>query len=782
VDGLDEELVDNRLGRLAGVAAFVLMVTRLGRLLDSSLEAPEWQMVMIASAVLGGIVWWLLGQTISNRRIVMVVFALAGVALFLRISAPATLALGIVPTTETFAALGAEVSQALDLIRFGVAPVFPTSGIVAILAVVMWVTGALYVWGATRGPTIAMILPSFGLYLQFAVMDRLPAGPIWMAAAAGVIALSITAIGIERRTESGRMRDLDGRPIARRAGSTALIIAVTIALGSVALADNAATLVPQNGNMSWRYGGGYGPGFGGVTFDRLADLQQSIIRRSNAVLFRATLDPEAPPANQIHWRMESLDSFDGTAWRPSASRADFYEPGVGGGDPEYAYRGTTREITQRVQIVELRSQVIPTAGVGQFFRSDSVNVSGFQITPDGSAIFQPELDAGDEYEVQAVLAMNNDDLGALATRSDGSLSPLFANASEAGASSIEPGAPPGDVTLPPDIERFVDLPPEMPTGITQTARQQTAGATTPFEAAWLLQHWFRDSGDFTYSTDVSTGHANLDLEAWLSDSSSLNYRVGYCEQFAAAMAVLGRSVGIPSRVVWGFTPGTVEEQADGSEVVVVRDNNAHAWVEMWMDGFGWVKFDPTPRADGALPESMTAEFDPEPFLPPPGEINPGNLERPGFFDDSLSGLDGIDDSDLGEDDGSGLQVGWIWLVVPIVALLLGLIPLLKSMRRRRRLRRLRQGDITAAWEEIVDRLADLGRPVPAHQTPIEFARSTDRSLLPLANSYSAAIYGNRNGRGHETDLVNIENWIKIRFDGGERARAVFNPKSLIDRD
>jgi transglutaminase-like putative cysteine protease len=781
MDGIDEELVDNRLGRLAGAAAFALMLTRLGRLLDSSAEAPEWLLIMIASAFLGGVIWWLLNQALSNKRIVIGLFVLGGAALFLRISASPTLLVGFLPTGETLDALGREIVLAMELIRFGVAPVFPAPGIVAILSIVMWVTGALYVWGATRGSSIAMVLPWFGLYLQFAVMDRLPVHQGWMMAAAAVITLAVVAIGIERRQDTGRMRDLDGRPLARKAGGMALIVALIVAMGSVAAAVNASSLVPMNGNLNWRYGGGYGAGFGGVAFDRLADLQQSIIRRSNSVMFLATLDPDAPPPNEIYWRMESLENFDGTAWRPSASQADFYEPGVGGGDPEYAYRGTTQDITQRIRIVELRSPVLPTAGVGQFFRSDSVNVSAFQITADGSAIYQPELDEGDEYEVQSVLPLNGHDLGALATRSDGTLSPLLANASEAGVFDIEPGQPPGDVTLPQDIERFVDLPEEMPSGITEMARSETSGATTPFEAAWLLQHWFRDSGEFSYSTDVSTGHASLDLEDWLTEPTSINYRVGYCEQFAAAMAVLGRSVGIPSRVVWGFTPGRVEQQPDGTDVVVVRDNNAHAWVEMWMDGFGWVRFDPTPRGGGVLPESVTSGFDPEPFLPAPGDPSAAILDRPSFLEDSLDRSDLAGDIDVGAGSGaSGLGL-WVWLTVPILALL-SLIPLLKAIRRRRRVQRLRRGDITAAWDEIVDRLADLGKPVPSHQTPLEFARSTDRVLLPLATSYSAAVYGNRNGGADESDLATIENWIKLRFEAPERALAIFSPRSLIDRD
>jgi transglutaminase-like putative cysteine protease len=770
--------MDNGIGRLAGAAAFALMLARLGRLLDAGPEAPDWQLIMIASAFLGGVIWWLLGQTVSNKRVVIGVFALAGLALFVRIAAPATLLAGFLPSTETPGALAAEMGQTLDLVRFGVAPVFPTSGVVAVLALLMWVTGALYVWGATSGPTIAMVAPSLGLYLQFAVMDRIPGGPVWLGAVAIVIALALAAVGIERRQEAGRARDVEGRPLARRAGGMALVLVALIAGGALFVADTASSLVPASGNIRWRYGGGYGPGFGGVTFDRLADLRQSIIKRSNQVVFRATLDPNAPPAEEIYWRMESLDLFDGTAWRPSASRADFYVPGVGGGDAEHAYRGTTQEVTQRVRIEGLRSQVLPTAGVGQFFRSESVNVSAFQITPDGSAVYQPELAEGDEYLVQSVLSLQDQDLGSLATLADGTLSPLFASAAEAGATTIQPGAPPGDLNPPDDIERFTELPDDVPTALSRLARRQTSGARTRFEAAWLLQHWFRDSGEFTYSTDVSTGHDFLDLEAWLTDPESTNYRTGYCEQFAAAMAFLGRVVGIPSRVVWGFTPGTVDQQGDGTEVIVVRDNNAHAWVEMWMDGFGWVRFDPTPRADGTLPDSVTSEFDPALFLPEPGE-GATTLDQPVFESQFEEGLGEVDS---GTGGGPGFRFTWMLVALPLVALLLVSIPAIKSVRRRRRIRRLVDGDITAAWDEIVDRLADLGSPVPSYQTPLEFARGTDRALVPLASSYSAAIYGNRTGLGHVSDLTHVETWIKQSFEGKDRALAALNPRSLIDRD
>jgi transglutaminase-like putative cysteine protease len=774
MDGDHEGIMDLGLGRLAGLAAFVLMLLRLGRLIESGGDAPAWQLIMIAGAFLGGVIWWLLSQTLSSRRTAVVTFAVAGMVLFMRIAVPDTLAGGFLPTLETFPALGRELAQAMNIIRFAVAPVFPTSGIVAILSMLMWINGGLYIWGATSGPTAAMVLPSLALYLQFAVMDRIPAGRGWMGVAAIVIGLAIASVAVERRSDAGRVRDLEGRPLPRRSGPMAFVLAIFVAFGSLVLADRASPLVPSHGNIQWRVGSGYGPGVGGVSFDRLADLQQKLISRSNAVVFTATFGADAPPANRIYWRMESLDVFDGEGWRPGRAAPDFYQPGRAGGDPAHAYRGSTQTISQRVRIDALRQEVVPLAGIAERLESDNLNTSSFQIGTDGSVLYQAFLDQGDEYQAVATLARQDQDLGALAS-SNGELSPLFAAAAADGTFTASPGQPEGDISRPENIDSFLQLPEDLPAEIAAAAFRQTSGAQTDFERAWLLQHWFRDSGDFTYSTNVTTGSGSLDLENWLTDSTSQNYRIGYCQQFASAMGVLGRALGIPSRVVWGFTPGTVTT-VNGQEIIEVRDNNAHAWVEMWMDGFGWVRFDPTPRGDGALPTSVTSGFDPVAYLPDPDVVAfPGQSANP-FLGDDAPGF-----SDDAGTPGDGASTGdfTLWaLVVPVVIVLIGFVPLLKSVRRRRRMGRLREGDITAAWEEIVDRLDDLGTPVPAHQTPLEFATATDRSLIPLARTYSAAVYGDINGLAREEDLESVERWLRMRYEGGKRTRAAFNPKSL----
>ena len=81
------------------------------------------------------------------------------------------------------------------------------------------------------------------------------------------------------------------------------------------------------------------------------------------------------------------------------------------------------------------------------------------------------------------------------------------------------------------------------------------------------------------------------------------------EQMGFTRAVLARELEIPSRVVWGFTPGDVADNG----VITVRDTNAHAWVELWIEPYGWFPFDPTPRAE-------QTGFDPQPGDRVPPEI------------------------------------------------------------------------------------------------------------------------------------------------------------------
>ncbi|HJQ76960.1 MAG TPA: DUF3488 and transglutaminase-like domain-containing protein [Acidimicrobiia bacterium] len=777
-----------RIGQLAGFLGFVLAIGRLGKLLQTGPQQPQWQLILVASTFLGAVAWWLLTQFTTSRSIRLTMLALGGALLVMRIAAPETLFAGILPTGETVSTLGAEMDLAWRTIRRGVPPVVAGPGLLAILATLMWGVGALYSWGSSGGPAAATFAPSLIVYFQFAVFDRVEAGLGWISASSIALGLAIVALAMERRRETGRARDSDGRPTGRRSIVMAGVMATVLAVGAATVADSASAVVSEYGNAPWRGGGGggYGSGDGGISFNRLVGLRQRVLNRSDEPVFVATLGPGAPPANEIYWRVETLDQFDGTEWERSDFSLFQYQPGRPLANESDVYQGPTSDFLQRVRIANLVTDVAPTAGVPveihDLAGDGARRPAEFQVLSDSAIVAQGGLREGDEYEVRTLLADRDADLGVLATGEDGELTPMFAAAAAAGAFPHEPGTTDEATVAPADLDRLTVLPEDIPTPIRNLARSLTLRASSDFEAVWMLQSWFRDSGEFEYSIDVETGHSALDLEAWLTDSTSLNFRTGYCEQFAAAMAVMVRFLDIPSRVVWGFTPGSVEAQSNGSEVVVVRDTNAHAWVEVWLEPYGWVQFDPTPRAEWtgfeSQPPSITAGFDPSEFLPEvtPSEVLPGPEIPAGEIE---GGPDFVDpDSPAG-----ARSAPRFWLIGILAgALFLGAIPLAKRIRRRRRLARIRAGDITAAWDEIVDRLTDLGEPVPASMTPMELARSTDHSLLPLAISYSSTVYGGRTGQARESDLHGVEWWIERTYQGSRRARAAMSLRSLRPRD
>ena len=135
----------------------------------------------------------------------------------------------------------------------------------------------------------------------------------------------------------------------------------------------------------------------------------------------------------------------------------------------------------------------------------------------------------------------------------------------------------------------------------ERARAVTRRARSPYAAAVALEAWFRSTGGFVYDEQPPLGANIPPLVSFVTESKR-----GYCQHFAGAMALMLRYLGIPARVAAGFTSGKYE--AERGEWVV-RDRNAHTWVEVWFPRYGWLPFDPTPgrgRLTGAYSGSSPA--------------------------------------------------------------------------------------------------------------------------------------------------------------------------------
>ncbi len=767
-----------RWSRLAGAAVLATALFELDRVLRPPAGAAAWQLAMVFAAALGA------ALTLVTRRVWTALAANLGLyaLVALRIAAPTTLRFGLLPTVDTWDTLRSELTVGFDLIRLGVPPITPVAGLVVLLAAVFWGLGAITAAGLRAGRTVVALGPGLLFLMQLTIIDPLPTSWAWRLWIAALVAGVIAAVAADRRLANSRPLPTQGRSTLRelpRSPALTALVAVALALG---LSRAAQPLIPQEGFLDWRSHTAIGGGIlVGVSYNLFTGIQQKLVSQSDTPVFTARIDGEVDP-RQVYWKLITLEDFDGDNWFPVPRAAHDIASGLAE-DPELAFFGPTKAVTADVQIAALQQNYLPVIYSPQWVGSDTALFEeSALIRDDGSVRFDLVTWPGLTYEEIAIVPQP--DVEALASAA-GRLTPIFQEAADQGVFSGAP-KPTAETRSPSDIDRFLDLPAIEPI-IRTTARELTAEGGSAFEKGLLLEAWFRDPTVFTYSVDIDPGHTSDNLADWLFTTDAPSYRTGYCEQFATAMAVMARSIGIPSRVVVGFTPGDVA--ADGT--ITVRDKNAHAWVELWMSKQGWVRFDPTPRGDGVNPSTQSSVgFDPREYIPPPPEPIEGSDDVatattvPNFDEPTTVPL-----GPLSGDD-APLPRAPIEIITPARLVALGLlivagfVPFVKAWRRRRRLHRLSEGDITAAWLEIIDRLSDLDFDVSEAYTPLELASAFDRSMVPLAAAVTEALYrptGPHEGVDVETAeqaFREVEQIIRVRWPSQTRLRARFRLRSL----
>jgi transglutaminase-like putative cysteine protease len=735
---------------LAGGASIAFAYLGLNRLLRPTVEGPQWQLVVLAGLALGALITW---AAVSYRLATIWVVALNVVAFGLtavRFTTPETTVF-VFPSRESVRIMGAELTRATDIIQNGVEPVVPIIGLVVIVTAVFWSLGALLVWGLLKGHPLVGLIPPLVVALQFATVDRNPTSLALVAMFTVLVGASAMAVNVDERDRgAGRMAHPGEWPSPRHNSpspvATALLVGTIVAaVIAVGVFDRA---VPADGTVAWRTSSGLTGGFyGSVAYNPFVSIQKGLVGQTETPLFTAQLDGDVDPAD-VYFRMLSLETYSNGKWFADDSQLSPLEDDEWE-DPDQAYLGPTERLSADVSILALQMEWLPApyAPIAAESEDRTVDTAIRVRTTDASLVYKGGRTYTEmEYAVTADIPQL--DPGALATGIDGELSPLFAAAAE----DEEVPDPVPDLERRQLDERYLALPDDLDSEVIGQTALLTANLGTAFEKGLALELWLRESGGFTYDTNVSAGHTPETLAAWLFDDSPENidnYRRGYCEQFATSMAVMARAAGVPSRVVLGFTPG--EDLGDG--VVLVRDKNAHAWVELWVPTQGWVRFDPTPRGDAVNPRTYNALEEDMGFavttyleqIPEePVSSNDGGGQQ-GFPIEGRDPLEGPGFVGIGGNSGFGSGLpSWLTIVLPIIilaALVVLVIPLAKWWRRRRRMKRLEDGDVSAAWEEIVTRLTDLGTPPDPARTPVEAAADVDEAMQPLALVYSRVVYG-----------------------------------------
>jgi hypothetical protein len=267
------------------------------------------------------------------------------------------------------------------------------------------------------------------------------------------------------------------------------------------------------------------------------------------IVLRVEFPSRPPPDFQaLYWRGRSYDRFDGVRW----SRSDRVGPSLA---PPAWYAAWGSDLSEQ-------------------------HIYGASLDARVLFALHPTVDIEATSDIQPVI----DNVGDI--HYWGSAAPAYTVRSILGrpAPTELRSAPEGFIPAPRYFLQLPDMPPE----VLALGDSLLSDHSTAFDKAQVLVDWFQ--AEFEYTLELPGTPREATLEHFL-----LRRRAGHCEYFSTAMAVLLRAQGIPAREVNGFLGG---EWSEFGNYLAVTQNQAHAWVEVWFQGFGWVPFDPTPAGTG----------------------------------------------------------------------------------------------------------------------------------------------------------------------------------------
>ncbi|GAU68253.1 hypothetical protein SSP35_07_00550 [Streptomyces sp. NBRC 110611] len=619
---------------------------------------------------------------------------------------PAEAILGLVPGPDAMAEFGRLLQNGVrDVGRYAIpAPLTPGIRLLLVAGVLVigLIVDALAVTYRSAAPAG---LPLLALYSVAAGLSRGGAGWLWFLVAAAGYLLLLLAEGRDRLSQWGRVFGGADRPgggpgfAAGAAGPALAPVRTGRRIGALVLGIAVAVpaLLPSlGGGLIGGPGGGRGPGGGGGTISAvnpLVSLQDSLNQPEDRQVlnYRTT----AADTRDLYLRIVALDQFDGVAWKPSERTVTDVPEQLP--EPAGLSSAVDRDrITTSLSTAPWYAQNwLPLP-----YPASRVDISGrWRYEPQGRTLVgdRGQNTRGLQYQVESL-----------------QVRPTARQL--AGAP-----APPEDL-----LREYTKVPDSLPAVVRTTAREVTRGARTAYAKAVKLQDWFALDGGFRYDTEVEAGSGAEAITRFLRD------REGFCVHFSFSMAAMARTLGIPARVAVGFTPGT--RQPDGTTSVGLRD--AHAWPELYFQGVGWTRFEPTPSR-GSVPDyaypDTSGTTDPSRPAPAPSRAEPpedspsaapscGPGEQRSGTSTTCAALPA--ESAAPPTDG-GLSP-WVVAALASAALLLLLLPAVPPLwRLRLRSRRLAGGgpggDTTtgtlAVWQELLDTAWDFGIAPDESLTP-----------------------------------------------------------------
>ncbi|MGI5442741.1 transglutaminase TgpA family protein [Streptomyces shenzhenensis] len=680
---------------------------------------------------------------------------------------------GLVPGPDTFRYFADLLQQGSDDVSRFAIPAPLSDGIRLMLVGGVLVIGLIVdVLAVTFRSAAPAGLPLLALYSIAAGLSDGGTDWLWFLVAAAGYLMLLLAEGQERLSQWGRVfggaaRSPDGpasgtvAPVrtGRRIGMVALGVALVVPLALPAMRGG---LLDGTGT-----GVGAGNGNGGTisAVNPLVSLRDSLnVDEDRQVL---SLKSSSNTVSNLYLRIVSLDDFDGTTWKPSQRHII----GVPDRFP------TPAGLSQAVRRSEVRTRVTAADWYAQDWLPMPYPPSGVQVS--GKWRYEPvgmtlvgdhgQNTRGAEYEVTSL-----------------DVQPT----AEQLASAPEPSEA---------LRReYTKVPKSLPSVVAKTAEQVTEGATSHYEEAVKLQDYFAVTGGFQYDTEVQIGRGADAIATFLDKKQ------GFCVHFSFAMAAMARTLGIPARVAVGFAPGTT--QSDGTVAVGLKD--AHAWPELYFEGVGWTRFEPTPTR-GTAPE-YTQSDTPGTSLPDVTRPSQQASEAPSATASptesctaQMRKLEACDSPSAqavvtGGGDGPKWWQSVLWAVGGLVVLVLPFSPLLW----RKRLRAVRLGGhartkegaaahTLAAWQELTDTAWDFGILPDESQTPRRAAARIVRlghldpaagaAVHRVADALEQVLYAPRPQptAGLAEDVRRVTGALGSTVSRGTRLRALFAPRSAV---
>lgn len=651
---------------------------------------------------------------------------IAVVAEFLAITwifVPETL-LVVLPTSQTFARLGDLVGTARDVIIEERAPVAAGKPIVLLVAasfgLLVIVADALLQRAHAASLVGVLLLAVFATPAM--ISGETP--QVWLF----VVVAGLWLVLLRSRTATTSLLSRTAVPAAM-VGAAALV--ASIALVSVSPDVSAVA-------SSW---GKPPPAVFGRGINPMLELGQNLRRNSSAQALTYTTSLDEPQ----YLKVATLRDFTGKTWRPArGSRLDPLE-----GQLAISSEVDVEPVVTTITIKRLRSPMLPVPypAVGTvsgldgewFFQRPGLTLTSSNQDSRGQTYTVPSLDIRPEAELLRGLNAH--------------IGPIF--------------------------DPYLQLPDDMDPIIAETAEEVTADADNDYDRVLALQSWFRSGGGFSYS---ETAPVADDYEGNGVDviAKFLEVKAGYCVHFSSAMAVMARTLDIPSRIAVGYAPGTRIGVKNGETEYEATSDDLHAWTEIFFQGVGWIRFDPT-----------TSIGDATRFREPAADLG-GDTS-----DDTSTPQRQQDRSQANQiDSGAASTVAepqtssrTAWTTI-VALFLLGVVPwLIRILRRRWRIRRGRQA-VGPLWRELEDTAHDFGIQASAADTPRGFAgRLRDHPKIDGASldSLLQRVELTRFGRGQAPDgdgvldLLAVLKSIRAGASRRQRLVATLLPRSLAGR-